>query len=216
MEKNGDADPFEVIEDERGRYTSGADLVRPDREPDDAPQINPRTLMIWAGVVLVIAVIIAVPIIDRVLMRAPMTNLVAALKAQDFDKLKGSFTPDARIGIANDTMPAGKLISMAAPILRMVGAGGSYRFSGYSGMATSGWDRAEANFKITYDAGGTDDAPYSSVPFGVNGHVVLRREGLATWKIVQLTSDNDNFVDGYQKAKSADGLLSPDVLNSFY
>jgi len=187
--------PFEVIEDEKGRYASGADLVRPDADAEEPRRRRwPLILLIWIAVVLAVGLIFILPAIEREMMRAPMVNLVAAVNAGDIAKLRSSFTPDAKVGYSDFSVKANDAIATAEPFLRNLEGTGSLRFTGLEHVKRLGRGRYEADFTVKFDLE-DESLPYRQVVITKKGHVRLQRVGWFRWKVAKLTSNEPEFVD---------------------
>jgi hypothetical protein len=187
--------PFEVIEDEHGSYSSGSDLVRPDDEEEE-PRGRRRSpaLLIWIAVVAIIGLIFVLPAVDREMMRSPMVNMMTAVNARDIPKLRASFTPAAEIGVHDLSFTASEAINAAEPYLREYGGTGNLRFDGFKDIKRIGKGRYEADFTVKIDVKVEDEVlPYKNMAVTRTGHVRLQRMGWFRWKIAYLTSNELEF-----------------------
>lgn|GEM_PF-2085499 len=185
--------PFEVIEDGQGRYTSGADLVRPDNEVEEpSNRRRPLWLLIWIAIVVVIGLIFVLPAIDREMMRAPMTSMVAAVNGRNFAALKNSFAPGAEIEVQGFTFKASEAISEIEPFLSGYDGTGNLRFTGFTNVARFGKGEYEADFTVKFNVN-DETLPYKNMAVTREGRVRLRRMGWFRWKISYLTSNEDEF-----------------------
>ena len=196
-----DAQPFEEIVDDRGRrYASGADLVRPEADEEEAAR--PRRLPIWLliGIMaaLIAAAAILLPYFDRQAMRTPMVNATAAVRAKNMAQLEACFTPDGTVGTAGLTLKARTVIRNIGPYLDDVDTG-TLRFIGFENIQRAGRHEWEADFTVAFDY--TDESLLDDhVPVRKTGHVTLRRLGYRRWRIVSLTSEEPEFGDAIGEA----------------
>jgi len=185
--------PFEVIEDEHGSYTSGADLVRPVNEAEEPrSRRRPFLLLIWIAVIVIIGLIFVLPAIDREMMRSTMVRMIGAVNGRDFDALENSFTPDAKIGVQEFTFKVSEAISEIKPFLSQYDGTGNLRFTGFTDLSRFGKGVYEADFTVKFNVN-DESIPYNNMAITKKGHVRLRRMGWFRWKIAYLTSDEDDF-----------------------
>lgn len=185
--------PFEVIEDEHGRYRTPADLVRPDDDGTESqPRRRPLLLLIWIVAVAVIGLIIVAPAVDREMMRSPMVGLVNGVNANSVKQMKASFTEDGRIGCKGFSFSAVEAIDAAEPYLKDYGSQGNLRFAGFQNMRRLGKGEAEADFTVKAEIN-DESVPYRNAAISKTSHVRLQRVGWFRWKIVYLTSNEPEF-----------------------
>jgi len=193
--QDSEIQPFEVIEDGRGRYTTGPDLVRPDDELKEPPRrIRPLVLLIWIAVVVIIGLIFILPAIDREMMRSPMMNLTGAVNARDAARMRNSFTPDAKIGVEDSAFEADEAITAAEQYLKANGGMGNLRFAGYQNVQRLGNGEVEAEFTVKVDVD-DESLPYRHVALPKTGYVRLKRVGWFRWKVAYLTSGEPEFLE---------------------
>jgi len=191
--QDSEIQPFEVIEDGRGRYTTGPDLVRPDDELKEPPRrIRPLVLLIWIAVVVIIGLIFILPAIDLEMMRSPMMNLTGAVNARDAARMRNSFTPDAKIGFKGYAFTASETIDAVEPYLNRNESVGSLRFAGFRNLRPLGKGEYKADFTVKVDLE-DDSLPYRHVEISKTGHVQLQRVGWFRWKVAYLTSSEPEF-----------------------
>ncbi|MHB0937240.1 MAG: hypothetical protein ACYC6A_12700 [Armatimonadota bacterium] len=185
--------PFEVIEDEHGRYHTPADLVRPDDDGQDSrPKRWPLILLIWVVIVAVVGLIFVAPAIDREMMRSPMVSLMNGVNAASIEQMRNSFTADGKIGCKGFSFSAGVAIDAAEPYLKDYGSQGNLRFTGFQNLRRLGRSEAEADFTVKVDIS-DESVPYRNASITRTGHVRLQLVGWFRWKIVYLTSSEPEF-----------------------
>jgi len=185
--------PFEVIEDEHGRYHTPADLMRPDDDGRDArPRRWPLILLIWIVILAVIGLIFVMPAIDREMMRSPMVSLMNGVNADNVAQMRNSFSKDGTIGCKGMSFDASVAIDAAEPFLKDYGSQGRLRFAGFQNLKRLSKSETEADFTVKIDIN-DESVPYRNVAITKTGHVRLRRIGWFRWKIGYLTSSEPEF-----------------------
>jgi hypothetical protein len=212
--EDNDSQPFEEIVDEHGRrYTSGADLVRPDQE--QKTHHFPTALLIWLDVVLILGGIILLRIMDQRSMRQPVVDVVSALNGKDINRLRACFTADGTIGTAESLLPAAAILSAFEPYIGQYGGEGDLKFYKLEKVQKMAGGKYQADFSVVYHLAGIGDesSPLGRVPIYKNGHVVLKRLGWFRWKIASLTSEEPELSEAI--AVAVQGKAMSDLLKQF-
>lgn len=187
--------PFEVIEDQHGRYHTPADLVRPDDDGRDArPRRWPLILLIWIIIVAVLGLIFVMPAIDREMMRSPMVSLMNGANTASIEQMRNSFTTDGKIGCKGFDFSADVAIDAAEPYLKDYGSQGNLRFTGFQHLKRVSKSEAETDFTVKVDLS-DESVPYRNASITRSGHARLQRVGWFRWKIDYLTSSEPEFED---------------------
>ncbi|HEY3376549.1 MAG TPA: hypothetical protein VGL77_03560 [Armatimonadota bacterium] len=148
---------------------------------------NKMTIIAVTLIVLVVGIFGVWPLVDGELMKVPFTDGITAVRAGNVAKLRNVFTADATVSNKLfGTLAVANVIDRLAPLITQAHEQpANFRFGSYTNM-TKSWGRAEADFTIIFVMEG-DEVPYHGLPVGQQGHVVLLRHGLFSWKIAQLS-----------------------------
>ncbi len=195
---------------QRGRYASGADLVRPYDE--GGTRKPPAALLIWIGAVLLAGGLFLLPAFDRIAMQAPLRSLVAGVRARNAEAMRQQFTPSGRVGYQDYEFPAGAAIEAALPAMRQYAGEGNLRLASVDRVTPAGPGRMTVRFTVAFDVSG-EELPYHGVPMRREGTAVLQRVGWFRWKIARLTSAEQEFGEALQALMLPHllpGLVSPE------
>lgn len=154
------------------------------------------------GVLAALAVIAAsvLPTVERLAIRAPMRNGLAALRDGDIDGLRAVFAPSATIGVKAMSMSANDVIDLAEPAIQRYLVNEKIVFGGFLNEQRRTSRKFEADFYVYYYMEGGGLLPYRHVPVRKDAHVVMRRDGWFTWKIDHLQVDDPDLAAALTKA----------------
>ena len=147
---------------------------------------------IWIAVIAVLALLflafVVWPAVELELMKEPMANALADIRTRNFVALRTCFTANAEVYSGTAQAPASGLIDLLQGLLgKDRGSGGSMYFRQYSNVRRHG-RTVDADFQISINYE-NEDLPYRGIPIRKTGHVVLERQGIFTWKILRIGSD---------------------------
>lgn len=153
------------------------------------------TIICVAVILFLIGIFVIWPAIDEQLARIPMTDGISALRSRNVAALRTSFTPDATLTAGSNELQVTALLDIIAP--RLSGKAdeelGSFHFAGYSNAQRHG-RTMEADFKIVFEMPANDDNPYRVNPtVEKTGQIVLKKQGLFSWKIQRLSFKDDRL-----------------------
>lgn len=136
-------------------------------------------------VLAIIGVVFVLPLMDREMMKAPLSNGLMALCNGDMRALRSVFTRDANLEYAQETIAITTVLAENRTAIETKELNTSMRFAGLTNMRRESDVRVSADFSIiVYYTG--DENPYPRMPIEKMGHVVLYHQGFMDWKIEKL------------------------------